>query len=539
MAVTPNYNLSVYSATDTSVKFLDFRTSIAGTSQSSNFYVIDTVLKQFADSITVLQNDPSAYQVNALYVSANFYAATVTGMTSYKKGQLIILSLDTTNVGTVTVNINNIGTVSVMKYTSTGTIVNMEDGDIRKNSQVLCMYDGTRFVTIGFTTADQINVIGTVGDVLTISANNTIQDSGKKIGAANGIATLDGSGNVVEKANQLVNTLTVQGNDVNIGTFDGSTAQTINITPANIGAATTAQGTKADALVAGTVAAGNASKLNGQIGLYYLYNPNILDNTNFLLPVNQKNITTATGGGYVTIDRWTHGVSSVSTQVTANGLRIFGGDSIYGAPLIQKLPTYYSTTEQYCFTICDSYDNQYSVTGAPNNANYPTPFGSITIRTYGDNVSVQITVSYGKEVTLKWAKLELGNLSTPYVIKKFGEELAECQRYFLALGSKVGGTANIAIGVGNAFSSTNAAILVPLPATLRTTPTVTLPDSSAFLLNLANNSTSINLDVTSISIQSMADNAINLLVTASGLTTSFVRLQTKTAGSRIFLSADL
>lgn len=465
MAVTPNYNLSVYSATDTSVKFLDFRTSIAGTSQSSNFYIIDTVLKQFSDSITVLQNDPSAYQVNAIYVSANFYAATVAGMTSYKKGQLIILSLDTTNVGTVTVNINNIGTVSVMKYTSTGTIVNMEDGDIRKNSQVLCMYDGTRFVTIGFTTADQINVIGTVGDVLTISANNTIQDSGKKIGAANGIATLDSSGNVVEKANQLVNTLTVQGNGVNIGTFDGSTAQTLNITPANIGAATTAQGAKADALVDGTTPAGDSTKLNGKVSDYYLYNPNLFDNSNFLNPVNQRGLSSVTQYGYF-IDRWEIGYSHPAlAQVDSNGITITAGSE--PVTLRQTIDNT-NIQDEYTLSICTSNDEIYSTTGTPTSEQlFTTPFGNMRIDVNNGRVNVMFVVMASKTMSLKWAKLEKGSVPTPYVPKEYGVELLECQRYYL---HKVGkGCSGYLIG-----PTSRAVIFIPTPIRMRSTPTGTL-----------------------------------------------------------------
>ena len=67
MANTPNYNLTTYSSADTDVRFLDFRVAIAGSQTTSNFYKIDTALKQHADAIASLEASPSAYTVKATY----------------------------------------------------------------------------------------------------------------------------------------------------------------------------------------------------------------------------------------------------------------------------------------------------------------------------------------------------------------------------------------------------------------------------------------------------------------------------------------
>lgn len=224
MAITPNYSLSIYPSTDTTTKFLDFRVAIAGTQTTSNFYVIDTVLKTHADQITSLQNSPSAYAINATYSAANYYTATSTGYPGYLINQLISLSLNQNNVGTVTISINSGSTVSVMKYNYAGTLVNMEDNDFITNNQILCIYDGVEFVAIGVKNANIINISGTVGDVVTISSNNTLTDGGVKIGAANGLATLDSSSNVIQNANTASKLKTA----VNIGSasFDGSNSIT-------------------------------------------------------------------------------------------------------------------------------------------------------------------------------------------------------------------------------------------------------------------------------------------------------------------------
>lgn len=272
MANTPNYNLTTYSSSDTDVRFLDFRVAIAGSQTTSNFYKIDTALKQHADAIASLEASQSAFTVNAVYSTDNFYTASVTNYPGYETNQLIALSLDRNNVGTVTININSSTTKSVMKYNTSGLLVNAADNDFVKNNPVLCIYDGTRFIMLGSSSATNIRIDGAANQVVMISGQNTLVTSGRGIGIANGFATLDASGKLVQTAKNSDNAttagtantvldgsivtdsfnsaavaptaaktsraLTIQLNGAAQPTFNGSTARTINVTPASIGAAT-------------------------------------------------------------------------------------------------------------------------------------------------------------------------------------------------------------------------------------------------------------------------------------------------------------
>lgn len=275
MANTPNYNLTTYSSSDTDVRFLDFRVAIAGSQTTSNFYKIDTALKQHADAIASLEASPSAFTVNAVYSTDNFYTASVTNYPGYETNQLIALSLDRNNVGTVTININSSTTKSVMKYNTSGLLVNAADNDFVKNNPVLCIYDGAQFIMLGSSSATNIRIDGTANQVVMISGQNTLVTSGRGIGIANGFATLDTDGKLVQSAKNsdyattagTANTvldgsittgsfnsaavaptaaktsqaLTIQLNGEAQPTFNGSTARTINVTPASIGAATSGQ----------------------------------------------------------------------------------------------------------------------------------------------------------------------------------------------------------------------------------------------------------------------------------------------------------
>lgn len=300
MANTPNYNLTTYSSSDTDVRFLDFRVAIAGSQTTSNFYKIDTALKQHTDAIASLEASPSAFTVNAVYSTDNFYTASVANYPGYKTNQLIALSLDRNNVGTVTININSSTTKSVMKYNTSGLLVNAADNDFVKNNPVLCIYDGTQFIMLGSSSATNIRIDGAANHVVMISGQNTLVTSGRGIGIANGFATLDASGKLVQTAKNsdyattagIANTvldgsivtdsfnsaavaptaaktsqaLTIQLNGTAQPTFNGSTARTINVTPASIGAATTGalDGVVSD-LTDGTTVVAQADKVTNAL----------------------------------------------------------------------------------------------------------------------------------------------------------------------------------------------------------------------------------------------------------------------------------
>lgn len=300
MATTPNYSFSVYSSTDTDVRFLDFRVATAGSQSTSNFYVIDTVLKQHSDAIDSINATPSAFVVKGTYSSGSLYTASVANYPGYKNEQLIVLSLNQKNTGAVQININGTTNKDVMKYGSDGVLKAVEAGDFVANSPVLCLYDGTRFVVIGITSASSITVTGEAGDILQIADDGTIESSGKKAAQPNGIATLDADGKLVQTAKLSDNAttadtadavvdgsivtasfsadavcptaaktsqaLTIQLNGAAQPTFNGSTARTINVTPASIGAATTGalDGVVSD-LTDGTTVVAQADKVTNAL----------------------------------------------------------------------------------------------------------------------------------------------------------------------------------------------------------------------------------------------------------------------------------
>jgi hypothetical protein len=172
---TPHLGLALYnSTTDQAETFLNFRLAIAGNGAGSNMDLIDDWAVTVDASLADLGTFRGAIPVDANYISANTYeVGSVTAITAYTVGLGIALSVDTTTSGSATLNINSLGAKSLMKVNNAGAYVNLSGSDLKINKTYYFIYDGTRFVWIGATTGDQINIEGTSGNVVTVNSDNT------------------------------------------------------------------------------------------------------------------------------------------------------------------------------------------------------------------------------------------------------------------------------------------------------------------------------------------------------------------------------
>lgn len=183
---TPNLSLVLYdNGVDAGLTFNAFRTDIAGSAVTSNFYKIDTAvgtnitnIGTHTSQIASLMNGKMAVLVSAIRSSPGVYAKTgLTEVVSYVTGMSIILKLDITSTGATTLNINSLGAKSVMKVNTAGTHVDITGGELVAGKYYLFMYDGTRFVWVGATVADQIYITGTSGNFVKVNSDNTLADS--------------------------------------------------------------------------------------------------------------------------------------------------------------------------------------------------------------------------------------------------------------------------------------------------------------------------------------------------------------------------
>lgn len=171
-------------------------------------------------------------------------------------------------------------------------------------------------------------------------------------------------------------------------------------------------------------------------------NPNLLDNTNFFNPINQRNQTSYSNTDAApkySIDRWQvlGGTFDVQTRTYTSNSTL----GIYGNQFRQYIPlenvsigdtitvsSVINDTRHVFTTTIPQYGD--SVTGAP--FLLETTWGGFKMITREAEHAALLTmvVNVSQSITVDWIKMELGNFATPYVPKGYGAELAECLRYF-------------------------------------------------------------------------------------------------------------
>lgn len=172
---TPNLNLSVTSQeSGSAISFLAWRLEQDGPT-SSNMQKIDGWAGGVSGSITSLE-EGIFFSASGSAVSANTYGAAVSGITSYSDGLLIVLALDTTITGTVTLDINGLGAVSLYKINSSGADVNLDNGDLIAGRRNIFRYDssGGYWLWVNAVAPDQINPPDTQENEILIYHNNAI-----------------------------------------------------------------------------------------------------------------------------------------------------------------------------------------------------------------------------------------------------------------------------------------------------------------------------------------------------------------------------
>lgn len=198
---------------------------------------------------------------------------------------------------------------------------------------------------------------------------------------------------------------------------------------------------------------------------------NLLDNSDFRNPVNQRGASSVTANwGYI-IDRLATPAASEATPITvsADGVTLSnakGTSTMSLRQLIANVPngTYTAAADingTVClrvFTLTDGTISHASGAGSPEGQVYPD-FRDSMLRFY-----VQAFAGY--DVTCKWAALYEGEYTAEtlpaYVPKGYAAELMECQRYFWRCRNTYH-----AEGIGYAYSNTQFRGYIVTPQTLK------------------------------------------------------------------------
>lgn len=148
---------------------------------------------------------------------------------------------------------------------------------------------------------------------------------------------------------------------------------------------------------------------------------NLLDNSDFTNPVNQRGIYSAINGSYI-IDRWVFLNSKFTGNVTitqsANGITITNDAGADTIAIVQR------------FIDKNYYDGKYTAVAKTTDG---LVFGYVEVFD-SENSVCQMTIWLTNGATVVWAALYEGSYTAdtlpPYVPKGYTAEFAECRRYY-------------------------------------------------------------------------------------------------------------
>lgn len=195
--------------------------------------------------------------------------------------------------------------------------------------------------------------------------------------------------------------------------------------------------------------------------------PNLLDNSDFSNPINQRGATTTTKNNTYFIDRWIVDIANnaASVSIDANGLTLAPTSNAH-ASVYQRLEHYDAMAgKTYTLGVCvNGVWEAVSFTMSLAGSGKTLPCGLTVYSTGSYHVLIR-NVNGGSPVTIQRVALYEGSYTAEtlpaYVPKGYAAELVECMRYYQKVYRVYGS------GVGNV---SREAIILPMP--MRITPTV-------------------------------------------------------------------
>lgn len=255
---------------------------------------------------------------------------------------------------------------------------------------------------------------------------------------------------------------------------------------------------------------------------------NLLDNSDFANPVNQRGKTSYTETGF-TIDRWANW-SAGTTILVENGHINTGGGS-----LTQYLP---GIDFNKVYTVAVQFDDNTKLVYSGIAINGVGVWGKEVF--FGVDSAVNrayFRIISGGTRNFIWAALYEGAYTAetlpPYVPKGYEAELAECQRYCLTASWK---SNEFISGYGNTSSNTVFNAYINLPKTMRTAPSLSN-------LNAGNWSIAISGETvipSEVKVWFMSKNGIlGLKFTVTGRIKGEVGIVNYNSDEKLIISADL
>lgn len=272
---------------------------------------------------------------------------------------------------------------------------------------------------------------------------------------------------------------------------------------------------------------------------------NLLDNSNFLNPINQRGQTSYNGTFIYTIDRWALDNSASTVTLTDKGLSFTGGGATSVAYIFQRLngqkagtytyaAKFHGNTGQAVLTTWAS-DNQIGGGSDISNETEGILITTFTLPNDLDSSNAYVRLqnqNSSASIVWEWAALYEGGFTKDtlpaYQSKEYSVELQNCQRYFIQIGNNT--TWAYLTNMSFCEYEGYMEFFIPTPVAMRATPKAAITGSLRIMPAMKS--------ITSIEPRFNTNNGVSIKVACSVTVGSFGLIQQDNQGT-IILSADL
>lgn len=236
-------------------------------------------------------------------------------------------------------------------------------------------------------------------------------------------------------------------------------------------------------------------------------NPNILLNSNFADPVNQKGQTTYTGG--ITIDMWQFSATNATLSLQNGYIEINNMSDNSTANVYQTLEEIYagqtltiSLNAKGNFNILALNQSGEFSRKALSASEFTTFTNTYTVPDNSTSLKIYININPNNTADISWIKLEKGSIATDYQIPNKTLETLKCQRYMYIL------QPDISFLASTGGTATQGYMAIPQAVEMRISPTL----SSNTGINIRGNGKG-NTAVTSFTVYKKSTNCVTLSLT--------------------------
>lgn len=248
---------------------------------------------------------------------------------------------------------------------------------------------------------------------------------------------------------------------------------------------------------------------------------NLLDNSNFKNPINQRGGNLYTGAGYL-IDRWKMAYTGLEVTVNEDNLYLQSTVASGVRGISQLIEARKTPKAEQVVTVAYKLvnDNEGIYVGScpmPASGSYKdvarASGAGAFVRITGANSDGCGTIAFvleaERDAAVEWIAFYEGAYTAetlpPYRPKSYTEEMLECQRYFINLGTVA--------GFGYVYSASIAYVSIVTPVRMRINPTITASDDLGMTIRCAGQKHSVKLG----SVSYLANNQIRIALDISGL----------------------